>query len=218
MVSGLLATAPHRDKAQDPVAASAGDAVDALVKGAQDGDTASFAALYEHFYDKIHRYVSFKTGNANESEDIVEDVFLKMLESIGSFRWQGYPFSSWLFRIAHNLVVDHFRKKGRRKQVSLEDVSGLVGSTSQDMDGRLDLKVTFLKVQDAMSELTALQREVISLRFAAGLSIMETAEAMGKKENAVKALQHAAIKKLRAILGVDGQDLSQQAVPAGWSR
>ena len=217
MVSGLLASPSHRDRAQDPVAAPAGDAVDALVRGAQDGDSASFAALYEHFYEKILRYVSFKTGNASESEDIVEDVFLKMLESIGSFRWQGHPFSSWLFRIAHNLVVDHFRKKGRRKQVSLDDVSGMVGSTSHDMDGRLDVKVAFLKVQDAMSELTALQREVITLRFAAGLSIMETAEAMGKKENAVKALQHAAIKKLRLILGADGQDL-QQAVPAGWSR
>ena len=116
MVSGLLVSPSNRDRAHDPVAAPLDVAVDALVKGAQDGDSASFAALYEHFYDKILRYVSFKTGNSNESEDIAEDVFLKMLESIGSFRWQGHPFSSWLFRIAHNLVVDHFRKRGRRKQ------------------------------------------------------------------------------------------------------
>ena len=115
-------------------------------------------------------------------------------------------------------MVDHFRKRGRRKQVPLDDVSGLVGATSQDIDGRLDTKVTLFKVQDAMSELTALQREVISLRFAAGLSIMETAQAMGKKENAIKALQHAAIKKLRVTLGASGQDLSSQTVPAGWSR
>ena len=218
MVSGLLASPSNRDRVQDPVSAPLDVAVDALVKGAQDGDSASFAALYEHFYDKILRYVSFKTGNSNESEDIAEDVFLKMLESIGSFRWQGHPFSSWLFRIAHNLVVDHFRKRGRRKQVPLDDVSGLVGATSQDIDGRLDTKVTLFKVQDAMSELTALQREVISLRFAAGLSIMETAQAMGKKENAIKALQHAAIKKLRVTLGASGQDLSSQTVPAGRSR
>ncbi len=217
MVSGLLASPSNRDRAQHPAAAPPDVAVDALVKGAQDGDAASFAALYEHFYDKILRYVSFKTGNANESEDITEEVFLKMLESIGSFRWQGHPFSSWLFRIAHNLVVDHFRRRGRRKQAPLEEVSGLVGSTSHDIDSRLDVKITLGRVNDAMSELTALQREVISLRFAAELSIAETAEAMGKKENAVKALQHAAIKKLRVVLGANGQGLSKQAVPAGWS-
>ncbi len=217
MVSGLLRSPSHRDRAHSPVAVPPADAVEALVKGAQDGDAASLAALYEHFYDKIFRYVSFKTGNSNESEDIVEDVFLKMLESIGSFRWQGHPFSSWLFRIAHNLVVDHFRKRSRRKQVPLEDVAELVGSTSHDVDSRLDVKASLARVQDAMSELTALQREVLSLRFAAGLSVMETAQAMGKKENAVKALQHVAIKRLRVILGARGHDPSKQAVP-GWSR
>ena len=190
---------------------------EALISGAKEGDAASFAELYQLFYDKIFRYVSFKTGDAIEAEDITEDVFLKMLESIHSFRWQGYPFSSWLFRIAHNLVVDHFRKKARRKSLPLEDAGGMVGSTSYDLDGDLDVKLSLRQVHEAMEDLTKLQREVMSLRFAAGLSVLETAQAMGKKENAVKALQHAAIKKLRALLVSRGGDVSGQTVPQ-WSR
>ena len=102
-------------------AARTNDQIEELVRGAQKGDPESLAGLYEQFYDKIFRYVSFKTGDAFEAEDISEEVFLRMLESISSFKWKGYPFSSWLFRIAHNLVVDHFRKKGRQKQTPLED-------------------------------------------------------------------------------------------------
>ena len=94
-----------------------------LVKKAQEGHAASFAALYEHFFDKIFRYVSFKTGSAVEAEDIAGDVFVKMLESINSFKWQGYPFSSWLFRIAHNMIVDYFRKKSRKKTAPIDAAS-----------------------------------------------------------------------------------------------
>lgn len=175
--------------------------VEDLVKKAKEGHEASFAALYEHFFDRIFRYVSFKMGNSAEAEDVTGEVFLKMLESIHSFKWQGYPFSSWLFRIAHNLVVDHFRKSGKKKTVPLDDMAPSAGAYSSDMDGYVDLKLTMREIQKAMGGLTSLQHEVISLRFAADLSVSETARAVGKKENAVKALQHAGLKKLRNILG-----------------
>ena len=175
------------------------DAVEGLVKKAQEGDAASFAGLYEFFYGKVFRYVLFRTGSRVEAEDITEEVFLRMLESITSFKWKGHPFSAWLFRIAHNLVVDHYRKKGRQQAVSLESATGLAGA-SPDVDSELDLKMSLQEVYEAMGDLTKLQREVLTLRFASGLSVLETAQAMGKKENAVKALQHAAVKNLRAIL------------------
>ena len=177
------------------------DPVEALVRRAQDGDATSFAGLYERFHDKIFRYVYFKTGNPNDAEDITEDVFLRMLESINSFRWKGHPFSSWLFRIAHNLIVDHFRKRSRQKNTPLDDAGELAGASSHDLEADLDIKLSVERVQSAMKGLTDLQKEVMSLRFAAGLSVRETAEAVGKRENAVKALQHAAIKKLRVLLG-----------------
>ncbi len=176
------------------------DALEHLIRRAQDGDASAFGNLYEHFYDKIFRYVMFKTGDRIDAEDITTDVFLRMLESIGSFKFQGYPFSSWLFRIAHNLIVDHFRRKARRQSAPLEDAMAVAGGSAGDMDHKIDVDLSVAEVYEAMEDLTDLQREVMSLRFAAGLSVRETAEAVGRKENAVKALQHAAVKKLRATL------------------
>lgn len=174
-----------------------------LVRMAQDGDTSSFGALYEHFFDRIYRYVSFKTGSASEAEDITGEVFVRMLESINKFKWQGHPFSSWLFRIAHNLVVDNFRRKGKRNIVSLENTTTNVEAVAVDVDQHIDTELSMGEVRKAMVGLTDLQKEVISLRFAAGLSVSETAQAIGKKDNAVKALQHAGLKKLRRLLNPD---------------
>ena len=200
---------------QSGIDAPTREAIERLVKGAQEGDAASFAGLYEAFYDKIYRYVMFKTSSNVDAEDITEEVFLRMLESISSFSWKGYPFTSWLFRIAHNLVVDHYRRKGRQKTVALEDASQMVGASSYDIEKGLDLKLSMHQVHDAMTGLSSLQREVITLRFAGGLSLRETAQALGKKENAIKALQHAGIKKLRSLLGQrpgESRDPSTQAL------
>ena len=174
--------------------------ITALVKQAQAGGVAAFSALYEHYYDSIFRYVSFRTSSAVDAEDITAEVFVRMIESIHRFKWQGHPFSSWLFRIAHNLVVDFYRKRGRRPTVPLDSVSSVMQAASVDADANLDIELTLEEVRRAMEGLTELQREVITLRFGAGLSIAETASAVGKKVNAVKALQHAGIKKLRREL------------------
>ena len=186
--------------------------VTALVKQAQDGGASAFSALYEHYYDSIFRYVSFRTGNTADAEDITAEVFVRMIESIHRFKWKGYPFSSWLFRIAHNLVVDFYRKKGRRRTVSLENAPPIIDAAAFDPDARMDIELTMYEVSKAMDCLTELQREAITLRFAAGLSVAETAKAMGKKDNAVKALQHAGLKKLRRELtATDGMNRIREA-------
>jgi RNA polymerase sigma-70 factor (ECF subfamily) len=185
--------------------------LEGLVVRAQAGEVAAFESLYDHFYDRIYRYVSFKAGDPTAAEDITEDVFLRMLKSIGSYKHRGHPFSSWLFRIAHNLVADYFRKKGREKSVPLDKVLSVVGESSIDMDNYVQTKLAMREVNAAMEDLTDLQRQVISLRFAGGLSVNETAQAVGRNENAVKALQHAGIKKLRKIL-MPGGAPSQQTV------
>ena len=188
--------------------------VTALVRQAQSGGAAAFSELYEHYYDSIFRYVSFRTGNTAEAEDITAEVFVRMIESIHRFKWQGYPFSSWLFRIAHNLVVDFYRKKGRRRIVSLENAPPIMEEGVVDADARMDLELKMGDVRRAMEDLTDLQREAITLRFAAGLSVAETARAMGKKDNAVKALQHAGLKKLRRALCSEAKDRPAMAL---WS-
>ena len=123
-----------------------------------------------------------------------------MIESIHTFKFRGFPFTSWLYRIAHNVVVDNFRRKGRRPTVPLDDAINAASDAHSDLERLAEVSLTIREVVRAMDNLTDLQKEVVTLRFAAGLSIAETAKAVGRKENAVKALQHAGIRKLRDIL------------------
>ena len=174
-----------------------------IVGKAQQGDALSISILYERYYDRIFRYVSFKTSSFVESEDITAEVFVKMIQSIQSFRWQGYQFSSWIFKIAHNLVVDYYRKKSRGTAVPLEEASSLHDESSlnpEDVEHVVDINLRMQSIQAGLRELTDLQKEVIRLRFVAGLSIAETASVVDKKENAVKALQHSGLKKLKKLL------------------
>ncbi|MFC1859992.1 sigma-70 family RNA polymerase sigma factor [Chloroflexota bacterium] len=172
---------------------------ESVVRRAQHHDQEAFAQLYEEHFDKIYRYVTLKTGNETEAEDMTQQVFLNALKSISSFKWKGIPFSAWLFRIAHNQVVDYFRKK-KRTDVPLDE--SLVSSDNDNPQVITEQKVDIEQLLQATNQLTEAQREVISLRFAGALSIAEAAKAMGKSQGAVKALQHSAIVALRKTLRV----------------
>ncbi|HEY86831.1 MAG TPA: sigma-70 family RNA polymerase sigma factor [Dehalococcoidia bacterium] len=168
-----------------------------LVHRAQQGDKEAFAQLYENHFDKIYRYVALRIGNKTEAEDVTQQAFLNALRSISSFKWKGTPFSAWLFRIAHNLVVDYLRKGKKQTTTPLDE--SLVDSDSnpqREAEYRLDIE----QLVSATKQLTAAQREVISLRFAGELSVAEVAKVMGKSQGAVKALQHSAIVALRKVL------------------
>ena len=168
-----------------------------LAQRAKQGDKEAFAQLYEGHFDRIYRYLVLRVWNKAEAEDMTQQVFVRAVESIPSFRWKGVPFSAWLYRIAHNLVVDHIRKQKRRPTVPFEE--SLVVSDSdprQEVERRLDIE----QLVSATGRLTEAQREVISLRFAGGLSVAEAARVMAKSEGAVKALQHSAIVTLRKVL------------------
>jgi len=171
-----------------------------LVRRAQHRDQEAFAQLYEEHFDKIYRYVTLKIGNETEAEDMTQQVFLNALQSISSFKWRGIPFSAWLFRIAHNQVVDYLRNK-KRTVVPLNE--SLVSSNSNDNpQSVVEQKLDIEQVLAATHQLTEAQHEVISLRFAGELSIAQVARAMGKSQGAVKALQHSAIVALRKTLWV----------------
>ena len=172
-----------------------------LVRLAQQRDEKAFAQLYEAYFDRIYRYIVIRIGDATEAEDMTQQVFLKVLHSISSFRWAGKPFSAWLFRIAHNQVVDHLRRKTRRTTVPIEEAPPII-DPGRNPEEALEIKMDMEQVSRAARELTGAQREVISLRFAGGMSIAEVAKAMGRTEGAIKALQHSAIMALRKRLMV----------------
>ncbi len=171
---------------------------ESLVRRAQQRDQEAFAQLYEEHFDKIYRYVSFRIGDKTEAEDVTQQVFLNALRSISSFKWKGIPFSAWLFRIAHNQVVDYLRKKKRATVPLDESLASSEDNPQLVVEQKLDIEQLLL----ATKQLTEAQREVVSLRFAGELSIAQVAKVMGKSQGAVKALQHSAIVALRKALSV----------------
>ncbi len=172
---------------------------ESLVRRAQQRDQEAFTQLYEQHFDRIYRYVALRIGDKIEAEDMTQQVFINALRSISSFKWKGIPFSAWLFRIAHNQVVDYLRKKAKQATIPLDESQASSDSNPQLVaERRLDIEQLLL----ATRHLTEAQREVISLRFAGGLSIAQVSKVMGKSEGAVKALQHSAIVALRKALMV----------------
>ena len=168
-----------------------------LIRRAQENDREAFREIYETYFDKIFRYLAIKTGDRTEAEDMTQQVFLKALQSISSFKWKGVPFSAWLYRIAHNQVIDYYRKQ-KKKAVTLQDDTRV--AADDDPQEMAEKRVDIEQVLAAAQNLTDAQREVISLRFSSDLSTAEVARIMGKSQGAVKALQHSAIVSLRRTL------------------
>ncbi len=165
-------------------------------------DEAAFTEIYEANFDKIYRYLTLKIGNKMEAEDLTQQVFLNAYKSASSFEWKGTPIVAWLYRIAHNQMVDYLRKKSRTPTVSIEKTAPVVAS--DDPAEMAEVSFSADELAEASKKLTALQNEVISLRFTSQLSIREVAKIMGKSEGAVKALQHSAVEALRrAFLAVE---------------
>jgi RNA polymerase sigma-70 factor (ECF subfamily) len=177
---------------------------ESLVRRAQQRDEQAFAQLYEEYFDKIYRYVTLKIGDRMEAEDITQQVFLNAIKAISSFKWRGIPFSAWLFRIAHNQVVDFLRRKSKRATTPLEESLVASNYDSQIYDPQLiaEQRLDIERLLVATRKLTPAQQEVISLRFAGELPIAQVAKIMGKSEGAVKALQHSAIVALRKVFSV----------------
>lgn len=159
---------------------------------------AKLAGLYEEYYEKIARYVYVRIGNRGDAEDIAGEVFLKALKSLKSYRERGIPMQGWLFRIAHNLTVDHLRKNAKRKTVAIDSV---ILPDNDDPADKASRKIEYERVCQAMKQLTMDQREVINLRFFGGLSSKEVSSILNKSDGAVREMQRAAVEKLRGIMG-----------------
>lgn len=181
-----------------------------LVDAARHGDSAALSDIYERFCDRIYRYALFKLGDSQQAEDLCAQVFLKMMESINRFEWRPgggdgrqinpAAFSSWLYRIAHNLITDHVRREARRPAVSLDSVASYLPDSK---DPASDAEAALFREQlaIALDGLTDLQAQVIALKFGSGFSNAEVGQMLGRSEGAIKALQYSALQKLHRLLG-----------------
>src|SRR3954464_11632144 len=169
-----------------------------LVERAQQGDREALEELYLIHFDRIYSYLHMSVGNRHDAEDLTTQTFLKMLESIKRFRWQSAPFSAWLFRIAHNLAMDHFRAS-RRWQPEEEVPEPEPDESTSAEAGALD-SIGRKSMLALIDDLSGEQQQVLTLKFVFGFSNGEAATVLGKTEGAVKSLQHRALVTLHKKL------------------
>ena len=173
-----------------------------LASRASNGDRAAYSVLYERYFEKIYRYIYFKVGQRSEAEDLTSQTFLKAWDAIGDYEWRNHPFGAWLFRIAHNLIVDFHR--ARRPLTTLDDAAPQLELRASRDDVRperiLSELLTEERVRQAVDRLTEEQQQVLILRFFEGLSTGEVAELMGKRRGAIRGLQFRALSALRELL------------------
>lgn len=175
-----------------------------VVEHARTGDPEAIGWLYDRYFDRIYKYSFLKVGDYTEAEDITEQVFVKMIEAIGNFHWQGSSFASWLFRIAHNQVIDHIRQHSRRPQVPLEPVGQSLPAENSDPHTFAEQSDIAGHIREAMTHLTELQAQVILLKFSLGMSNAEVAVLLGRTEGAIKSLQFSALQNLNKAMTAKG--------------
>jgi RNA polymerase sigma-70 factor (ECF subfamily) len=166
-----------------------------LVERAQQGDRVALEELYLIHFDRIYSYLHMSVGSRHDAEDLTTQTFVKMLESIGRFRWRSVPFAAWLFRIAHNLAMDHFRAK-RRWQPEEEIPESVHGEETSAEEQALDA-LGQASLLDLIQRLSPEQRQVLTLKFVFRFSNAEAAAILGKSEGAIKSLQHRALATLQ---------------------
>lgn len=171
-----------------------------LIARAVRGDAEAFGDLYEAHLEAIYNYIYYRISNAQDAEDLTEAVFLKAWQAMGGFETRDVPFKAWLYRIAHNLVIDYYRT---RKELESLDGQRPLTDHRPHPEESVQSREMATHVARSLQQLPPLHQDVLLLRFVEGLSHAETAEALERTEGAVRVLQHRALKALQALLAVE---------------
>jgi RNA polymerase sigma-70 factor (ECF subfamily) len=191
------------------------ESLDRLVAEAQGGDPEAFGRIFDAYSGPIFRFIASRVRSPSDAEDLTQLVFVKALEALPRYEARGVPFGGWLFRLARNAIIDEVRT--RRDHLSL--VSAVTRETDDaGPEASAALRDDLDRIAQAMSELTDDQREVIELRFFAGLSVLETAVAMGRQEGTVRGLQFRAIAALRRAIGIEADAPTPARSPSSASK
>lgn len=172
-----------------------GDRIHDLVERSVQGDAEAFGELYERYFGDIYRYLYRHIGDAPEAEDLAESTFLKAWQNIGRYEWQGKPFTSWLYTIARNQMIDSFRKK--KNNALLDERQPSYDAAPDDLAIRQE---TYADIRHALDYLTPMQRRLILLKFYQEKDNREIALLMGKTATTVRSIQMRALAALRRRL------------------
>jgi len=176
-----------------------------LISLSQQGDAEAFACLYACYVERITRYVYFRVTDHELAEDITSRIFLKMLEKLDTYQVGQSPVIAWLYRMAHNAVIDHYRMK--KTFVSLEDVHQAEIRQEDRSEEKLDLQIKSEQLRAALQVLTEEQQRVLILKFIDGLSTREIARRLGKQQGAVRSLQMRALQRLARCPGLQREQV-----------
>lgn len=179
-----------------------------LVKQTQSGDQAAFAALYDEFAQRLYAFIRIKVSSSEESEDILQEVFLKAWTGCRSLSLKDLNFSAWLYRVASNTINDYYRKKYREPEITpLENAAEIANEDSPAIDAGARLQKNV--IAKTMGQLPPHYKEVIELRFMQDFSVKDTAEIMGKNSITIRVWQHRAIKQLEQLFKQYGQSYQE---------
>ena len=176
--------------------------VHALVERAKAGEREAFEELYLLHFDRIYGYLQMRVGNKHDAEDLTNQTFVKMIESIERFEWRKVPLSAWLFRIAHNLAIDHFR--AHRRWQPEEEPPEPHGSEVRSAEEQALHAIGQESMLEMIESLSEDQRQVLTLKFVFDFSNAEVGAILGKSEGAIKSLQHRALGSLQRRLARTG--------------
>ncbi len=177
--------------------AASGEA--ALVGRAIAGDADAFGELYLRHTDAIYRYIYLRVGNAKDTEDLTEQVFLKVWEALPGYEQRGKPFINWVYRIAHNAVVDHHRQRRPLPATPLLEEEHWESQEPSALTQVIEAERA-ATLSSVISELSDDQQQVIILRFVQGLPHAEVADIIGKSEGASRVIQYRALAALKELL------------------
>ncbi len=186
-----------------------------LIECAQNGDSVAFGKLYDRYAERIYRFIFLKTGHKGDSEDLLHEVFLAGWRTIGSYELRSAtPFTSWLYRIAGNRVIDWYRT--RKGTMSLDEMMEsntlpveLASTGHTALLEALDRGFTMDAVMRGIRSLNDIEQTVLLMRYVEDLSPEETAHATGKTAGAVRLIQHRAIAKLKKKLEVSHEEFTR---------
>jgi RNA polymerase sigma-70 factor (ECF subfamily) len=168
-----------------------------LIERVRRGDQDAARALFERYFDRIYNYVYARVGRAEDAEDLAIDTMTRSLTRLDLFQDQGVAFSSWVYRIAHNATIDHYRRSGKALMVSLDNAPMLESADPSELALQ---QLSNEELRAALRELTDEQQQVLILRFFQDLTAAQVADVMGKSVGAVQALQHRALGSLERAL------------------
>lgn len=169
------------------------------VRAAARGDGQAAATLFDLYYPRLYSYALAKLRRPAEAEDVAAETFARVIRDLDRFQWRGGGFAPWIFRIAYNLIVDRVRKTSREETWSDFDAGEVDRSAELSY---LEIE-TSAEVGALLARLTADQRDVLLLRFVAGLDTPEVARVMGRRPNAVRQLQFRALTSMRRLMNGD---------------